>query len=94
MRILINPGNSNCVIATKAACQAAGYLGKMPIFFLFFNVSYIEDWRVLFPLIIAVYVGTKIGKLMLGKLPDTLFQNLFKSVLTLIAIRLILVQIW
>jgi len=49
---------------------------------------------VLFPLIIAVYVGTKIGKLMLGKLPDTLFQNLFKSVLTLIAIRLILVQIW
>ena len=82
------------IIATKAACQAAGHLGKIPIFFLFFNVSYIEDWSVLFPLIIAVYVGTKIGKLLLGKLPEILFQNLFKSVLTLIAIRLILVQVW
>ena len=82
------------IIATKAACQAAGHLGKVPIFFLFFNVSYIEDWSVLLPLIIAVYVGTKIGKLLLGKLPEILFQNLFKSVLTLIAIRLILVQVW
>ena len=81
------------IIATKAACQAAGHLGKIPIFFFFFNVSYIEDWSVLLPLIIAVYVGTKIGKLMLGKLPEVLFQNLFKSVLTLIAIRLILVKI-
>ena len=82
------------IIATKAACQAAGHLGKVPIFFLFFNVSYIEDWSVLLPLIIAVYVGTKIGKLLLGKLPEILFQNLFKSVLTIIAIRLILVQVW
>ncbi|MFL3052009.1 MAG: sulfite exporter TauE/SafE family protein [Candidatus Neomarinimicrobiota bacterium] len=82
------------IIATKAACQAAGHLGKMPIFFLFFNVSYIEDWSVLLPLVIAVYAGTKIGKLMLGKLPEVLFQNLFKSVLTLIAIRLIVMQVW
>ena len=66
----------------------------MPIFFLFFNVSYIEDWSVLLPLVIAVYAGTKIGKLMLGKLPEVLFQNLFKSVLTLIAIRLIVMQVW
>ena len=76
------------IIATKAACQAAGH------FFLFFNVSYIEDWSVLLPLVIAVYAGTKIGKLMLGKLPEVLFQNLFKSVLTLIAIRLIVMQVW
>jgi uncharacterized membrane protein YfcA len=82
------------VIATKAACQAAGHLGKIPIFFLFFNVSYAEDWNVLFPLVAAVYFGTKIGKLMLGKIPEALFQNLFKAVLTLIAIRLILLQIW
>jgi uncharacterized membrane protein YfcA len=82
------------VIATKAACQAAGHLGKIPIFFLFFNVSYTEDWNVLFPLVAAVYFGTKIGKLMLGKIPEALFQNLFKAVLTLIAIRLILLQIW
>ena len=82
------------VIATKAACQAAGHLGKIPIFFLFFNVSYAEDWNVLFPLVVAVYFGTKIGKLMLGKIPEALFQNLFKAVLTLIAVRLIIIQIW
>ena len=82
------------IIATKAACQAAGHLGKIPIFILFFNVSYLDDWSVLLPLIIAVYIGTKIGKLMLGKLPEALFQNLFKSVLTLIAIQLIVIQLW
>lgn len=82
------------VIATKAACQAAGHLGKIPIFFLFFNVSYTEDWNVLLPLVAAVYFGTKIGKLMLGKIPEALFQNLFKAALTLIAIRLILLQVW
>ena len=82
------------IIATKAACQAAGHLGKIPIFFLFFNVSYLDDWSVLLPLIIAVYIGTKIGKLMLGKLPEALFQNLFKAVLTLIAIQLIVIQPW
>lgn len=82
------------IIATKAACQAAGHLGKIPIFFIFFNVSYAEDWNVLFPLVVAVYFGTKIGKLMLGKIPEALFQNLFKAVLTLIAVRLIIIQIW
>ena len=79
------------VIATKAACQAAGHLGKMPIFFLFFNVDYISDWRLLLPLVIAVYVGTKIGKRMLGKLPEHLFQVLFKIALTMIALRLIII---
>ena len=82
------------IIATKATCQAAGHLGKIPIFFIFFNVSYAGDWNVLFPLVVAVYFGTKIGKLMLGKIPEALFQNLFKAVLTLIAVRLIIIQIW
>ena len=81
------------VIATKAACQAAGHLGKMPIFFLFFNVDYISDWRLLLPLVIAVYVGTKIGKRMLGKLPEHLFQVLFKIALTMIALRLIIIAL-
>ncbi len=82
------------VIATKAACQAAGHLGKMPIFFIFFNVSYKEDWSVLLPLVVAVYFGTKIGKMMLGKIPEALFQNIFKALLTLIAVRLIVMQVW
>ena len=82
------------VIATKAACQAAGHLGKIPIFVVLFEVSYIEDWNVLLPLVFAVYFGTKLGKRMLGILPEALFQTLFKTTLTLIAIRLILIQLW
>jgi len=82
------------VIATKAACQAAGHLGKIPIFIFLFEVGYLEDWKVLLPLVLAVYFGTKLGKRMLGILPEALFQALFKITLTLIAIRLILIQLW
>ena len=34
------------VIATKAACQASGHLGKMPIFFFLFGVDYLSDWEI------------------------------------------------
>lgn len=78
------------VIATKAACQAVGHLGKMPIFIYLFGVNYFQELTILLPLIIAVYFGTNIGKKLLGLLPETIFVLLFKVALTLIAIRLIL----
>ena len=43
------------IVATKAACQAIGHLGKMPIFIYFFDVNYLHHWSVLLPLIFAVY---------------------------------------
>ena len=43
------------IIATKAACQVMGHLGKMPIFIIFFGVDYLQQWPVLLPLVIAVY---------------------------------------
>ena len=82
------------VIATKAACQASGHLGKMPIFFFLFGVDYLSDWKLILPLVIAVYAGTNIGKQMLGKLPEHVFQTLFKIALTLIAFRLIMISLW
>ena len=82
------------VIATKAACQASGHLGKMPIFFFLFGVDYLSDWKLILPLVIAVYAGTNIGKQMLGKLPEHVFQTLFKIALTLIALRLIMISLW
>jgi|TARA_B100001750_G_scaffold245488_1_gene265243 uncharacterized membrane protein YfcA len=78
------------VIATKAACQALGHLGKMPIFIYLFGVNYFQELTILLPLIIAVYFGTHIGKKLLGQLPENTFIILFKVALTLIAIRLIL----
>ena len=52
----INKGlKKESTIATKAACQAIGHIGKIPIFIILFNVSYISDWQILIPLIISVY---------------------------------------
>jgi uncharacterized membrane protein YfcA len=81
------------VIATKAACQAIGHMGKMPIFIFLFGVNYIKDWSVILPLILAVYIGTKFGKGILGKLPEAIFKKIFRIALTLIAIRLILLNL-
>ncbi|MBC8345428.1 MAG: sulfite exporter TauE/SafE family protein [Candidatus Marinimicrobia bacterium] len=78
------------VISTKAACQAVGHLGKMPIFIFLFDVNYLSEWTILLPLVFAVYFGTKLGKRMLGKLPEATFKLIFKIVLALIAVRLIL----
>ncbi len=82
------------VIATKAACQAVGHLGKMPIFIFLFGVNYFSEWAVLLPLVVAVYIGTTLGKRMLGKLPESTFRILFKVALTLIAIRLLAIELF
>ena len=81
------------MIATKAACQAVGHLGKMPIFIIFFGVDYLQQWPVLLPLVVAVYLGTRIGKKLLGSLSPDLFKKLFKIALTLIAVRLVIVEL-
>ena len=81
------------VIATKAACQAVGHLGKIPIFVLFFGVDYLQQWPMILPLVLAVYFGTMIGKKLLGNLPEVLFKKLFKIALTLIAIRLLITEL-
>jgi len=81
------------VIATKAVCQAFGHLGKIPIFIFLFNVNYVSDWKIIIPLVIAVYFGTKFGKKMLGKLPESIFQTIFRVALTIIALRLISIEL-
>tara|TARA_Y100001968_G_C19322038_1_gene699802 strand:+ start:405 stop:1106 length:702 start_codon:yes stop_codon:yes gene_type:complete len=78
------------VIANKAACQIITHLGKIPIFIYFFNFNYIEHYNLLLPLILAVYIGTNIGKKLLGRLSENTFKIFFKIALTIIAIRLIL----
>jgi len=81
------------IVSTKAACQAIGHLGKIPIFIYFFGVNYFHHWYVLLPLVIAVYFGTRIGKRYLGKLSEQFFTKLFRFVLTIIAARLIIEQL-
>tara|TARA_Y100000590_G_scaffold466257_1_gene641014 strand:+ start:1458 stop:2204 length:747 start_codon:yes stop_codon:yes gene_type:complete len=77
------------IIANKAACQMITHLTKIPLFILFFNVNYIEEYKLLLPLILAVFIGTNFGKKILKMIPEKLFIKLFKTALFIIAIRLI-----
>jgi len=78
------------IIANKAACQMITHLTKIPLFIYFFNVDYLEEYTILLPLIIAVFIGTNFGKKILSFIPEELFKKLFKIVLFIIALRLIL----
>ena len=77
------------IIANKAACQMITHLTKIPLFIFFFNVNYIEEYKLLFPLILAVFIGTNFGKKILNMIPEKLFIRLFKITLFIIAIKLI-----
>ena len=77
------------IIVNKAACQVITHLTKIPLFIYFFNVNYISEYSLLLPLILAVYIGTNLGKKLLRFIPEKTFKILFKSALTIIAIKLI-----
>ena len=78
------------IIANKAACQTITHLTKFPLFIYFFNVNYINELNTLFPLILAVYIGTNFGKKILHFIPEELFKKIFKYTLLIIALRLII----
>ncbi|MDP6570966.1 MAG: sulfite exporter TauE/SafE family protein [Candidatus Marinimicrobia bacterium] len=77
------------IIANKAVCQAISHIGKMPLFILFFDFNYYSEIELLFPLTVAVFVGTNVGKRALGFIPEKIFRLMFKTALTLIALKLI-----
>jgi len=77
------------IIANKAVCQSISHIGKIPLFILFFNFNYISEANILIPLIIAVFVGTNVGKQILKFIPENIFRLLFKGTLTIISIKLI-----
>ena len=56
---------------------------------VFGSFNYYSEIELLLPLAIAVFIGTNVGKKMLGVIPEKLFRIMFKTALTLIAIKLI-----
>ena len=78
------------IIANKAACQVISHLGKIPIFIFLFNVNYVAQMSTLLPLVISVFIGTNVGKHVLGFIPENIFRVLFKTSLFAIAIKLII----
>ena len=78
------------IIANKAACQMLTHITKIPLFIYFFNVSYVNEFNTLLPLVTAVFIGTHFGKKVLSFIPEKLFIKLFKAALFIIAVKLIL----
>jgi len=83
------------VIATKAVCQMWLHMAKIPAF-LTLGFDYAAHWPLLAGLVVAVIVGTALGKRLLGKMSERFFLVLFQGVLAIIAVVLIVngVQAW
>lgn len=83
----------HALVGTKAACQALGHLAKI----LVFGTAGFAFAAYAGPLLLlagAVVVGTWVGSQILGRVSETLFVRLYKTVLTLIALRLIGIELW
>lgn len=76
------------VIATKAICQSASHLLKVPAF-LSLGFDYAPHLELLVILTATVVVGTVIGKKLLSRLSSETFVRLFEIVLAAIAVYLI-----
>jgi uncharacterized membrane protein YfcA len=77
------------LIGTKAACQALGHLAKIAIFGLagFAFGAWLGPLALLSA---AVVVGTWLGSRILGHVSERVFVRLYRTVLTLVALRLVL----
>lgn len=92
------------LIATKAVAQAFTHAHKLLAFGLLASWMLEHAWihdsrigsfalggdlRVVLPLVAAVFFGTWTGKWVLGKLSEATFRRLYRTVLTLCAVRLV-----
>jgi uncharacterized membrane protein YfcA len=68
------------------------HFGKIPLFIIFSQFDYIQHYDLLFPMVVAVFVGTNLSKKILSFIPEKLFKRLFRFALLLIAIRLIVAE--
>lgn len=77
------------IVGTKAACQLLGHLAKLVVFGVA-GFAYLAWAWPLALLSAAVVAGTWIGSRILERVSERAFTRLYKSVLTLIALRLVL----
>ncbi len=78
------------LIGTKAACQTLGHLAKLLVFGVA-GFAFAAHWLTLATMIPMVVIGTWAGSHLLHRVSESHFIVLYKSVLTLIAARLVVV---
>ena len=77
------------LVGSKAACQALGHVAKIAIFGLV-GFAFREYALLLSLLCVGVILGTWLGSQLLERVSERRFVQLYKTVLTLIALRLLL----
>ncbi|MCP3987422.1 MAG: sulfite exporter TauE/SafE family protein [bacterium] len=80
------------LVGTKAGCQMLGHLAKILLFGLS-GFAFEEHLPLMVGATIGVVAGTWLGSRLLEKVSERLFRVLYRSVLTLIALRLIIVEL-
>ena len=75
------------LIGTKAACQMLGHLAKLVVFGIA-GFAFQEWLPLLAVLCVCVVVGTWAGSRLLSHVSEVWFVRTYKTVLTLIALRL------
>jgi len=81
------------LVGTKAFCQALGHTSKILVFGIA-GFAFGPWWPALVAMAAAVVAGTWLGSQLLERVNERSFTILFKTVLTLVALRLILWEGW
>lgn len=76
------------LIGTTAACQAAGHLAKIVLFGTD-GFAFGVHAPLYLGMIVAVVAGTALGTKLLARLPEEHFPAIYKTALTLVALRLL-----
>lgn len=84
------------LIATKAITQAYSHVIKILAFLTWGDhpFTFHQHLLVILPLATATIGGTFLGRWVLGRMHERLFFVLFRTVLTLLALRLLLTPLW
>ena len=81
------------VVGTAAACQAAGHLAKIAAFG-WIGFSYREHFGLLLAMSMLVIAGAMAGSRLLDRFDDIFFTRLYRTVLVLVALRLVSSAAW
>ncbi|MGR6873706.1 TSUP family transporter [Pseudomonas sp. HK3] len=91
--ILLAKGLSkNAIVASNAVIMSTSHASKVILFGLV-GVSVLPAIEPIIFLSIAAIIGSYLGSKLRGFLPERLFSTLFKAILTLLALRMIVMQL-
>jgi len=83
----------DALVVTGAFMMTFTHLIKILLFGLL-GFSFIAYWQIILGMSIGVVVGAFIGTHIRYKIPETLFRNMMKWVLTLLALRMIVITVF